>query len=1189
MEAGQRNILENFSHFSPFFLSANGIYGIMRKIPRPAARAQNGGLHGEGSERTFHSDERGRESGMGVTEEELWKVLEQKAEEEDEHSASGQKIAHEYLAGIKAVCTFGVDRSKMIRDQFPMYTLHDEVHICNVLRIMANLLGDQTGSLSRDEAAMLILAACCHDVGMSCSEEEKAELLDNTDRLARYLERNHSEYIKAYAENPDEPKLTDGMLQRYLRSIHHERSQELLEGIEWPQVLVGKVDVDDLFRVCRSHGESVFDLNGLESTPPADLRFCAVLLRLADILDFDTSRAPKAVYDYSGLDRPEGSEAKISREEWQKHIASQGFDFAHIPDRQVPYDLPYHAKCASMQIEQTVNSYLDWADRELSECSRLLRSYGEKKWKDFVLPGKIKRTIKADGYVSGQYHLTMDQDQIMELLVGEELYSDPSVFVRELIQNAIDAVRTRQQLDRNLPGNWKPQVNIRSWMDEEGYHWFRIEDNGTGMTKEIIENHFLKIGSSYYASDAFEKEKIRCKADPDYTPISRFGIGILSCFMGGEDSNRVEVSTKRFRTDGNYPPALRLSMHGMSGYYYLASQEEGHCPAPMKGITDAEKRKYLQKPGTAIAVRTNLYQTGKYTGFKEIVDRYVIYPSVPIHYDGAEGSFDYATKDEFMEAVHAIHPSDNLAEQGVLEFPMTEEQCRQVAQELPGVVFDVPPKVVLKCAPLDRYTESPYLSGAVLLARVEGKCDALKLKFGEETVKAEVRMDLGASDSKDTLFIKISLNFSLEFQQTMDVIKSKFEYGNAFSCETYKMLIGLCACEGDWQQEEIQDDIVDAIAHQFIMDLAWKQHMCHKWPTLSMESLNRIIEEICQRYQELTGRTLPNENELIKYREYKKYSNNCQIAVCKLHDYPWYQKYFGKIFGRTQFNNIAAHNGILCGDSKFFCSPAWREPELGTVILLQDRYRPGVDVARLGIRELSLEMSCDMELMRRRFTQERFIFLHSARALLKDKPQVIPEAIYSLLLMKRPDLEKRLIFDTDKGRHGCDALKKLIAEHKQLTLQNTPSRTDECGQLLYQLQITYLKQNYGLCMTRDSFFDKVCIRRKGKDLIEKTAHIFPPALFLHTNKKYKHLRRKSSYALFSCNAEHSLSQFMLKNGELLHQKVPGILKELIRILQEEDGSNLVQKVNNLLACLRNLPGQPITVPDDVFLTEDDLF
>ncbi len=63
---------------------------------------------------------------------------------------------------------------------------------------------------------------------------------------------------------------------------------------------------------------------------------------------------------------------------------------------------------------------------------------------------------------------------------------------------------------------------------------------------------------------------------------------------------------------------------------------------------------------------------------------------------------------------------------------------------------------------------------------------------------------------------------------------------------------------------------------------------------------------------------------------------------------------------------------------------------------------------------------------------------------------------------------------------------------------------------------------------------------------------------------------------------------MLKNGELLHQKVPGILKELIHILHEENGDEVVQKVNNLLACLRNLPGQPITVPDDIFLTEDDL-
>ena len=36
----------------------------------------------------------------------------------------------------------------------------------------------------------------------------------------------------------------------------------------------------------------------------------------------------------------------------------------------------------------------------------------------------------------------------------------------------------------------------------------------------------------------------------------------------------------------------------------------------------------------------------------------------------------------------------------------------------------------------------------MLLARVEGKCDALKLKFGEETVKADVKIVLDTNDTR---------------------------------------------------------------------------------------------------------------------------------------------------------------------------------------------------------------------------------------------------------------------------------------------------------------------------------------------------------------------------------------------------------------------------------------------------------
>ena len=124
-----------------------------------------------------------------------------------------------------------------------------------------------------------------------------------------------------------------------------------------------------------------------------------------------------------------------------------------MKDRSYPYPLDYTAECRSIQIEQKVKCYLDWVDWELNECSKMLRRFAGT-WNDFVLPAKVERHIQSYGYLSGQYRITLDQDQVMELFVGENLYSDPAVFVRELIQNAIDAVRTRKQLDRSLPSDW---------------------------------------------------------------------------------------------------------------------------------------------------------------------------------------------------------------------------------------------------------------------------------------------------------------------------------------------------------------------------------------------------------------------------------------------------------------------------------------------------------------------------------------------------------------------------------------------------------------------------------------------------------------------------------------------------------------------------------------------------------------
>lgn len=264
---------------------------------------------------------------MGFMNEKLWDFLKKKAREEDENVRKERQIENEFLTEVRKICEYGVERAKTIRDTFPMFTLHDETHICNVMQLMADLLGDDAEKLTRDETAMLIMSACCHDIGMSYSEKEKQALFNDIDRLNKYLENNHSEYVKAFSSGNTVPKMTDDMIQNYLRCIHHERVMELLSVYKWPSVLEGKIDRRDLICVCQSHGKDISSLDEMEPTATVDLRFCAILLRLADILDFDTSRAPETVYEYSGFQKAHDSNMLKSKEEWDKHLASQGFDF----------------------------------------------------------------------------------------------------------------------------------------------------------------------------------------------------------------------------------------------------------------------------------------------------------------------------------------------------------------------------------------------------------------------------------------------------------------------------------------------------------------------------------------------------------------------------------------------------------------------------------------------------------------------------------------------------------------------------------------------------------------------------------------------------------------------------------------------------------------------------------------------
>ena len=840
---------------------------------------------------------------MGFKDSALWELLENKANRQNK-----------YLAGVETICEKAVTRANTIQIDFPLFTRHDEVHICNVLKIMAQLLGDRMNELNQYETALLIMAACCHDIGMSADSNEKAQLRNNSLEMQQYLNERTGEYVKAYAKGETTPNITDELIQNYIRANHHLRSKKLIQNMVWPDGLKKELR-RNLIWVCQSHGKSCEEIDKDPTTSnDADLHLCAVLLRLADILDFDISRAPQTLYEYYGFKNAESYEELFSKLKWDEHQASDGFNLDPESRRNNNNELPFSASPESMQVENGIQCYLDWVDQELYGCNNLLRKYTGA-WSNLELPFKVSRSITPNGYLSGQYHFTLDQSQLLQLLGGEELYSDPSAFVRELLQNAIDAVRTRKELDKNLPPTWKPQIKIRTWSDENGYDWFRIEDNGIGMTENTILNHLLKVGSSYYNSDDFKQEKLLKNASPDYMPISRFGIGILSCFMGDTVNNTVDISTKHYNSSLLH--GLRLHMHGLRGYYSMHSREKDHTPDIMPGCKPGDVDLYLDEPGTIIAVRTCLYRSGNNLGFKEIVDRYVVYPPVPVHYDGPEGDYDYVTEQEFMTAIHDIAPSENLAEDGVLEFTLTPEELDKLKKPFPSIDLSNPPKILLKCAALDRYTESRNITGAIVIARIQGDIPPLELIIGKQKCFLDFEFELLSSHSSLILTVRpVIRDCGVDYPSSI----SMTEYMHYRSKEL--LLRSVISTKNRKIFEAILDNQINAPT--------WRQWIIDELG-IDNDMLDKLIEETWLEIQRFTN---ISKEVLEVYFAINIITREAHFKVIDLNNIKWYRRFISSAHIKTEQKHTLVHNGIQCGNVPFFYHNSKYHTVLGSMLLI---------------------------------------------------------------------------------------------------------------------------------------------------------------------------------------------------------------------------------------------------------------
>lgn len=131
-------------------------------------------------------------------------------------------------------------------------------------------------------------------------------------------------------------------------------------------------------------------------------------------------------------------------------------------------------------------------------------------------------------------------------LLSDHLYSGPRVYLRELMQNAVDAIVARQLIEPDATGSIRLEL-IEATAERPAV--LTVSDTGTGLTEDEIHQFLATIG---------ESSKRGTKQSENF--IGQFGIGLLSAFVVSDEIVVVTRSIKpgsptlewRGNPDGTY-------------------------------------------------------------------------------------------------------------------------------------------------------------------------------------------------------------------------------------------------------------------------------------------------------------------------------------------------------------------------------------------------------------------------------------------------------------------------------------------------------------------------------------------------------------------------------------------------------------------------------------------------------------
>ncbi len=483
---------------------------------------------------------------------ELWKLLESK----DKETESTRYYVKHWLDEVQTLLAKG--------GTSPLdFTLHDDDHSYRVAQRMVEIIPPSTlAKLSEYEISLLLLSAYLHDIGMNprrsivtqirdyliSGEADELDLSEALE-LRKWLDNTHpgTQPPIHIDLNPTQRINRAEFLTAYFcRHRHNDWSEKYIsDNAKNLKQHPYAAWIQDLVLLCKSHHYGFSTL----MTPPFDLRmvgsvgklvnlrYLAAILRIADVLEFDPERTPAVIFTHRSPDFN-------STIYWHKdHEISLSVERG-------TWDIFFNARTDNAWTHRAILDTADGVDAELEVCAVIDKQNGFLRGKridegghyEWPWSSRLSRLVEPlpDTFVYIDGSFRPNSARILSLLAGTQLYQTPFAAIRELLQNAFDAVREQiaiellqdlNPLDRDLQVARARLHRVSLSVEQRGEEtWIVCTDTGSGMTRRIIEKYLLVSGSQP-RPELLELQRDCLAKGLRFDRSGEFGIGVLSYFM----------------------------------------------------------------------------------------------------------------------------------------------------------------------------------------------------------------------------------------------------------------------------------------------------------------------------------------------------------------------------------------------------------------------------------------------------------------------------------------------------------------------------------------------------------------------------------------------------------------------------------------------------------------------------------